>query len=244
MKLPSVYILSHNGLGDNISMFSAIFFLSQYYDTVFFLCKNIYYSQVKYFFDHTDVNINIISFDSNNENKNCKNILMDKYFNSDIFICGVHKSYLSSKITHPELLSLNFDHDNKYRLPERFNFIEMFYNDMNLNLTIYIDQFHCIHNKEIYELYEKISKYKIIFLHTLSSINELNINNQMLPYLNDTNYLVICANKNFYDISNEKYLLANDYIFLQTVFHYYYLILNAEMMIMLRTLRRSVLCKF
>jgi len=210
-------------------MFSGIFFLSQYYNHIFFLCKDKYYPQIKYFFDNIDINITIISFDSNNENESCKKIILNNYYTSDILICGLHKSYLSNKITHPELLSgVICNNISNFNLPERFSFIKMFYCDINLNLNIYINYFHFIHNNELYELYKKISNYNIIFLHTLSSMNELNLDKQIESYLSDTNYLIICANKNFYDISHEKYLLANDYIFLQTVFHYYYLILNAE----------------
>ena len=41
-KQKSAYFLSHNGLGDNITSIGSIIFLLQYYETIYFLCKNNY----------------------------------------------------------------------------------------------------------------------------------------------------------------------------------------------------------
>ena len=40
-KQKSAYFLSHNGLGDNITNIGAINFLLNYYETIYFLCKDI-----------------------------------------------------------------------------------------------------------------------------------------------------------------------------------------------------------
>ena len=38
----SAFFLSHNGIGDNITNIGAINFLLQYYNSIYFLCKDIY----------------------------------------------------------------------------------------------------------------------------------------------------------------------------------------------------------
>ena len=36
------YLVSHNGLGDNLYMIGALHYLLLFYDELFFLCKDIY----------------------------------------------------------------------------------------------------------------------------------------------------------------------------------------------------------
>ena len=225
MKLNSAYILSHNGLGDNITMIGAIYFLLDYYENIFFLCKDIYYKQITYIYADNK-NIKLIPFDSKNEEISCFNILTDKYIGSDIFICGIHKSYLKKKVTHPQLLSYNTN--NFYKLPDRFSFINMFYNDLGLDLSIFINKFNIKLDNVVLDLYKYISNYNdIIFIHSTSSIIDIDLTNVIQKYINDKNSLIICVNKNVYPINHDKYEIANKYVFLPTVFHYIEIIKNA-----------------
>ena len=127
------YFLSHNGLGDNITSIGAVRFLLKYYNKIYFLCKDNYLKNVELLF--SNLNVNIISVDKNNENYDCEKIINSNYTNKnvDIFICGSHKNYLKSKITNK--LFLEYKSDNKnYKI--QYNFIENFYKDINLDLSI------------------------------------------------------------------------------------------------------------
>ena len=48
----SAFFLSHNGIGDNITNIGAINFLLQYYNSIYFLCKDIYEENVKLLFNN------------------------------------------------------------------------------------------------------------------------------------------------------------------------------------------------
>ena len=106
MRVSSAYILSHSGLGDNVVMISCIHFLANFYDDVYYLCRCDHCKQMEYVYKPFPF-IHIVpiplvnSGESNDENKS---FLLPKYENSDIFICGNHRCYLNSKITHPYLL--------------------------------------------------------------------------------------------------------------------------------------------
>ena len=65
VKLQTAYFLSHNGLGDNITSIGAINFLSNYFETIYFLCKNSYSNNVQVLLNQDCVKI--VPFDANNE---------------------------------------------------------------------------------------------------------------------------------------------------------------------------------
>lgn len=225
MKLPSAYILSNNGLGDNILMIGAIHFLLEFYDTIFFLCKDTNYPQI-YILYKNNPNVNVIQFDSKNERDNCVNILYDKYINNDVFICGcIHTLYLSTKITHPALQA-PFNENSSIKLPTEYDFINDFYNPIGLNLSIFINYFNIETNND---LYEKIKKYDFVFLHTDTSIGHIGVPffNDMIENFMKNNMLIICPNKNVYPINHPYYQIANEYVFLPTVFDYIDIIKNA-----------------
>ena len=123
----------HSGLGDNITMIGAINFLLQYFEKIYFLCKNIYQENVKLLFYNKPVII--ISFDQNNEQEECKKIINDifKLDNTiNIFISGFcHTCYLKSNINHPELLNYTVS-ENKYSIS--YDHINAFYQDIGLRI--------------------------------------------------------------------------------------------------------------
>jgi len=246
-KLSSAYILSHNGLGDNVAMIGAVHFLSKYYDKIFFLCKDIYFSQIEYLYRDYD-NILVIEIPSYDECNYCKSFLESKFESSDIYICGNHKSYLESKITHPDILKFRKDYTDNYDeypsyniykgntnysdnliVPKFYWFIEMCYYDIGIPISAFFNNFQLSNDDEIITLYNNISQYKIIFLHTSTSSNSnfINISYYTDKFLNDDDYIFICVNKNYYDITNPKYNIANQYLNLSTIFHYIEIMKNA-----------------
>jgi len=216
----NAYLLSHNGLGDNITMISAVRFLRQYYKKVFFLCKNLYVENVKLFFD--DDLVVIIPFNQNDEFNQCESII-NSVVNDDLFICGFHKSYLKSRITNPRLL----EYQNNYDDDITYDFIKSFYQDIGLDLSIYYNYFDISSCKISENLYNNVKKYKISFFHTQASNRQINLESIVLPFAQNSNYIVICANKNFYNEQDDKYDIANEYVN-QKVAHYIDIIKNAE----------------
>ena len=218
------YFLSHNGLGDNITSIGAIRFLLKYYNKIHFLCKDMYSTNVELLF--SNLNVNIITFDKNNESYECKKILEPKFNdkNIDIFICGCHKNYLQSKITNKLLLEYKSNNKN-YTI--KYNFIENFYKDINLDLSIYFEYFDIPLSEKSTELYHRIKKYNIVFIHTKSSNRTININHLINDYMNDDNTIIICVNENIYNIDHSKYLIAEKFVNL-LVTYYINIILNAN----------------
>jgi hypothetical protein len=220
VKQRYAFFLSHNGLGDNITNTSAIHYLLNYYETIYFLCKDIYVENVNLLF--TDKPVITIPVNSANEHNHCKKII-NSIPKADLFISGNHTSYLKSRITHPSLLKHiknNGDYSCKY------THITQFYNDNGLDLSIYFEYFNIESSEKSIEYYEQIKQYKIVFLHTKASNREINLNNIVQLY-NTDEYIIICANKNVYALGTDKYELANKYINIY-VAYYIDIIKNAE----------------
>jgi len=204
----SAYILSHNGLGDNITMIGSINFLLLHYKTIYLLCKDKYESNVKLLINKP--NVITIPFNHRSENSSCKNIIDNVYSNdyTDIFICGQHKNYLKSKITNPSIL--NYNKNNKFSI--KWKHIIMFYEDMNLDLSIYYDYFDINSTEKSIALYEKIKDINIIFCHTQSSVKTIRLPENIKTYINDNKYIIICANQNVYDKNHAYFGVANNFV--------------------------------
>jgi len=223
-KLNTAYYLSHNGLGDNITSIGAINFLLKYYNVIYFLCKDIYKKNVELLFLGKPVVI--VDFPHNNEFAETKRIISNAYYNDNninIFICGCHRTYINSYITHPELL--NRQQDNTWKCD--YEFIEKFYTCINLDLSIYYNYFNIPSNEMSINCLKSVEMYKIIFCHTKGSDREINIDKYINKYINDNDYICVCTNKNLYNVSNEKHKIANYYINLPIV-HYIDIIKKCE----------------
>ena len=226
VKQDTAFFLGHNGLGDNITNIGALNFLSQYYNTIYFLCKDIYYENLTKLFQTKIMNKNIIliQFNSKNEYYECKtiitqamnNIISNSMQNSsiDIFISGrCHTSYLQSRITHPQLLQYK-KNDNGYTI--KWSHIHDFYYDIGLDLSIYYNYFNIDSCQKSKDYFEHIKNYNILFLHTKSSNKELNLKHIIDKFIDKEDTIIICANKNVYEkklnYNNTKYELANNYV--------------------------------
>ena len=230
------YLVSNNGLGDNLYMNGAINFIKQFYKIVYFLCKNKYYENVKLFFNESS-NIICLPFNENDEYNEIKNILnQDKYIdeNIDIFVCGpYHKAYLKSKITNKDFLNhkiinKNYTIDFSSLNSKNYAFIENFYTDINLNLTYFYEYFDLPYNDVSKKLFDSVSNYYLVFIQLTSSCGQtLNICNLINKYINDDKVLLICNDKNLYDKDNKKYHLAEKFI-LKKIIYYIDIIKNSD----------------
>jgi len=171
VKQKNAYFLSHNGLGDNITSIGAVNFLLNYYENIFFLCKDIHEDNVKLLFNNKPVII--VAFDSKNETNHCRRIIHNIRDNeTDTFISGCHTSYLKKKITSPDLLKY-IQNDGNYSV--KYQHIRDFYYDNNLDLSIYFNYFDIASNKISKQYYDDLKKYKIVFLHTKASNIEIDL---------------------------------------------------------------------
>jgi len=189
-------------------MIGAINYLLLHYNNVYLLCKDKYESNVKLLINNK--NVIIIPFDHINEESSCKNIITNVYSNdyTDVFICGVHKNYLKSKITNPSIL--NYNKNNKYNI--KWEHIKTFYQDMNLDLSIYYEYFDINSTEKSIALYEKIKDINIIFCHTQSSTKTISLSENIKTYINDNKYIIICANENVYNKNHAHFEVANKFI--------------------------------
>lgn len=218
MKLNKAYFLCHNGLGDIFTMIGAINFLLNYFEEIYFLCKNNLEENVKLLFQNKP--IIIILYEQYNEHNDTKRILNNVY-NSDnsinIFVSGFcHKKRIKSNINHPELLNYQLT-DNKYIV--KYEHIISFYEDIGLNNNIYVDYFD-IESSELSKYYfNMIKDYDIIFIHTQSSGRKINLNTIINEYINDDKKIIICANENIYPNNHYFYEIANQFINLKIIYY-------------------------
>lgn len=219
-KLEKAYFVSHNGLGDNITNNGAVNFLLQYYETIHFLCKDIYVKNIEHLF--SDSAVIIVPFDSKKEFANIKHILSK--VTDDIFVSGCHKHYVQKRITHPGLLSYK-QNDQNYTV--KYNHIRSFYYDIGLDISIYYDYFNIKSTDTSNKYYESIKDYKIIFIHSKASNREVNYDNVCQKYKDNIDYIMICANKNMYNKEHAFYEIADRYVNLYVTW-YIDIINNAE----------------
>jgi len=222
-KLKYAYFLSHLGLGDNITNIGAINFLLNYYETIYFFCKDNYNENVSLLFVNKPViTVPIDSNDPYDDYTYIKKLNNVEY--SDIFVSGFHKNRIHSRIAHPQLNEY-VQNDKEYNID--YSHIRDFYYDNKLDLSIYYEYFDIESSKSSINLYNDIKNYKIIFMHTESSAKEINLDNIVDLYKDNDEYIIICANKNVYDIGCQKYNKVEKYVN-EKVAYYIDIIKNAE----------------
>ena len=224
----NAYLASHTGMGDNLFMIGSINFLLQYYDKIFFLVKKNYLENVKLFFN----NPNIICIGVE-KRINIIDVLKKNYKNNDILVCGQLKRHIKSKITNKAFLGYKLENE-KYNIDldtitsKNYNFIKGFYNDIRLNLNIFYEYFSLPETQESQDLYNLIKDYRIIFIQLTSSNNKsLNISKLKEKYLNDENTILVCNDKNLYNQDNDKYELAQKFVY-NKIINYITTIQNAN----------------
>jgi hypothetical protein len=228
----NAYILSHNGLGDNLYMIGSVRFLLQYYANIYFLCKDIYYDNVELLYKNNK-NIVVVPINSKNEYSSCKEILNSSiYEKNDVLISGLHKKYLKSKITNeklfqriPEKKRYTIDYDTISSL--NYSFIEKFYIDINLDLNIFFEYFEIPTTIESNNYYNNLSNYdKIIFIHSKASNKRIKFSNIYNENVMKDNAIIVCADHNVYEATKklnknqeEKFNICNSMINIPLVYY-------------------------
>lgn len=228
----NAYLLSHNGLGDNLFMIGAVRFLLQYYENIYFLCYDIYYDNVKLFYKNNK-NIVIISIKSNKEFSSCQEIINQSvYEKNDVLISGCHKRYLKSKITNTKLLQ-RIPEKKRYTIDydtlttSNYSFIENFYIDIHLDLNIFFEYFELPLTIESQSYYNSLSNYDdIIFIHSKASNNKLNFSTLYNKNVMKTSTIMVCADHNVYESTRklnkkqeEKFNICNNIVNIPLIYY-------------------------
>lgn len=194
-RKPQALFISHLGMGDMFVMCGAVRYLRTLYREVVVVCKDRYYNNVEMMYKD-DVGIRLIKIDSSvpeepiiinicNEHRSC-----GQY---DIYLCGLHKSLI---------------HGTPYN--DNCNIQRMFYNDINLDISIMKGYFKVSNTEESTSLLTKIPELmNIIFVHNCASNQEVSIDIDI--FKNDST-LIINPNKNMYNPEDKYYTLANEFL--------------------------------
>lgn len=232
----NAYVVSHNGMGDNLYMIGGLRYLTNFYDKVYFICKQKYYSNISLFFSDEP---KIICLPVHNE-KECDEIktLFNNKFNDpndndDLFVCGHrHKQNCTPRINNKSF-SEHKRPDNKYNIDfdtittRNYYFLLCFYSDLRLNIGIYFDYFKVPQTEESINLYNSIKHFeKIIFIQLKCSQGKcLNIQNLKDKYYDKEDTILICNDMNLYDKDSDneniqkKYQLSSKFVFNKLVYY-------------------------
>jgi hypothetical protein len=233
IKQERAYFITHYELGDNINSNGSIHFLLQFYNTIFILAKQSIINNLKILYEGYQVEF-VLMTSADYDDKTVeyvKNILHTIPNEHDLFITGYHNykyGAIKSRITHPDVL--NYVPNDKYYTESNngYNFIRDFYHHIGQDLSIQFEYFKFNSSKDSLEYYNKVSSYKIVFIHSQSRTTpELNTDIIYQLYVNQPDHIMICANKNMYKIEHTHYELANKFVNIP-VFHYIDIIKHAE----------------
>jgi len=217
------FVLTHLGLGDNITSIGAVRYLSTQYDEVYVVCKNKYRHNVEMFYSD-DPDIKIISFENDeyiSPNFGCsREKFIEITQGMDTYLCGYHL--------------FNKPHSPMDMLP--FNF----YKDLNINPEYFWSYYHlnnqCVESKEMYSM---VKDYEIVFVHNHASTGIIFNDKEILAKLNihqsssNSKMIVINPDKNIYNKEDdpELYSIAEQFVhkpllyYMDIIIHSKYLIL-------------------
>ena len=219
----NAYLVSHNGLGDNLFMVGALRFLAPLYKTLFFLCKDVYLANVEQFF--TGSNIQCLAFNSRDEYGDIRRILAGAV--GDVFVCGpCHKYYLTGRATTAiECAPSTYTIDHDQLTTENYSFIEGFYRDAGLTLTHFFEHFALPRTQGAADMWARASAFHTVFVQLKASDGRRLDISRLRERLGDPSVLVACNDENLYPETSEKFALAQTFVF-RPIVHYTELIQN------------------
>ena len=194
-KPKEAFVMTHQGLGDNITSIGMIRYLSTLYDKVVVACLNKNKANLEMFYKDDD-SIELLSFNSDENispNYGCD---IDK-FNSitegyDLYMCGNHN--LEKKLDMKNIL-----------IPE------CFYDQYNLPFSIFWEYFYIPEYEKYDDLYNTIKDIPYIFIHNSGSKgvvfdmdiveNKLNVCRNEILFINPCSNIYNNGDK-FYDIAS------------------------------------------
>ena len=195
-KPKRAFVLTHLGLGDNITSIGAVRYLSTCYDKVIMVCKERNKKNMELFYaDDESIVIHPVIDDRNISPR--MGFSMDAFkqitLGMDLYLAGGHC----------------FGRPNSYDdIPYNF------YRDMKINEEYFWSYFHINTPKESHSLFEKIKNHNYIFIHNTSSNGQAFTIEEVEKKLdiNRKDSLIINPCKNVYTPDDDFYELAQEFL--------------------------------
>ena len=197
-KPKTAFVLTHLGLGDNITAIGAVRYLSTCYDKVIVVCKEKNKRNMELFYgDDETIELYPVIEDINiSPNCGCSPVIFKNITKGmDLYIAGLHT--LTKTRNHFKDLPFNF------------------YRDMGIDEKYFWEYFHVNIPPESKILFEKLKNIKkYIFIHNSSSSGEVFSVKDIEQRLNFNRkkILIINPNKNIYDVDDPFFELANKFL--------------------------------
>ena len=195
-KIKEAFVLTHLGLGDNITSIGMVRYLSTLYDRVNVVCKERNEENVRLFYED-DKNITI--YPVKNDNNISPRLGCDlKTFeqitkNMDLYLCGAHNMTRCKKITYD-------------------NIPYCFYQHVDISPKIFWEYFYIPSIVKSRSLLDLLNGIDFIFIHNTSSqgkVFDINIVEKKLTFnRDDILFLNPCIN--CYDVNHKFYQLAEN----------------------------------
>jgi len=221
------FVLTHLGLGDNITSIGAVRYLSTQYDEVYVVCKTKYRHNVEMFY-RDDPDIKVVPFDNDeyiSPNFGCsKARFLEITQGMDTYLCGYH--LFDKPMAPTDMLPFNF------------------YKDLNINPQYFWTYYHlnnqCAESKELYSM---VKDYEIVFVHNQASTGLIFDDKEILAKLNigptDTNNtntskrIVINPDKNIYnrETDPELHRIAEQFVY-KPLLHYMDIIIHSKYLVL------------
>lgn len=196
-KPSKAFVLTHLGLGDNITAVGLVRYLSTFYDEILVVCKQHNKNNCELFYQDDD-SIKIYAIPN------------------DEFISPKHGFDINkfNEITNDYEVYMIGCHNLQNKKCNYNNLPFCFYEQINLDPQIFWDYFYIPIPEQSYLLYEKIKDFKYAFIHNTSSTGlvfsietvEKNLN------IDRNNVLFINPNINCYQSDHKFYDIANYFI--------------------------------
>lgn len=206
-KIKEAFVLTHLGLGDNITSIGAVRFLSTFFDKVTVVCKNTNYKNMMDFYsDDTSISIYPIENDK---------FISPRY--------GFPIDKLQEIVNGKTLFLCGFHMLDRTRMAPMCNLPFNFYKDLGMKPQIFRDYFYIPQVESSKKLYEEVKKYKYVFIHNVSSTGKVfEISNKI-----ENDLLVINPDYNFYSKDHKFFEIAEKFVY-KPLIHYTTIIENAD----------------
>lgn len=196
-NLKKAFVLTHLGLGDNITSIGMIRYLSTLYDEVLVVCKNNNKENVELLYSD-DLSIKILGIDNDTNISPKFGYPMNKFknltYNYDLYMCGFH--------------NLENKNCNYKTIPYSF------YKQINIPFNTFWNYFYIPNTIKSLELFNIVKNQKYIFIHNSSSSGIVFPIDMIEKKFNINKYdiLFINPNINCYNKDDKMYSLANKFI--------------------------------
>lgn len=170
-KLKKCFVLTHLGLGDNITSIGMVRYLSTMYDSVVVVCKNHNKKNVDNIYsDDTNIKLYLTEDYKLIDPIYGKKTFEDETAGMDVYVCGISK-----------------------RTP-RYDIPFSFYDDVKIDSSVFWEYFHIPSTEQNEKLYSCVKNIDYVFIHNTSSSgvvftpeyveNKLNINKNEILFIN------------------------------------------------------------